>query len=547
MKKRLAPIMSIVIVAVIVVSTFVAIEIYGPLSAPVARKKPFYVGVTYCGNSSTEAEQLIDRVKNYTNLFVVQSGPLMDNGPALNQICDYAVNSGLNIIVYFANNIPTINVPSFLESAKGRWGSHFLGVYYDDEPGGKMLDGDVTLYINNETASKQNDGVLTVTSTVNNSSSIITFTPLGQITLNRSEAINIPSNATVAGTNATLTSPNPLQSSFTTYLPNGTISSSMQKTWVYGNGTTVTEYVSALTYEPNGAVLTGNGIVVINNESNGTVVNKYDENVMINEPNGTYQYKTEKVSTNPGNISQFEPYQEVWDSRPMQTYSEAANVFVGTEQHTLSLIGNQSNVEFFTSDYGLYWFDYRGGYNVVLGELFGGQTDAQTLALVRGAADMQNKSWGAMIEWANQSPITLQSGTQMYNDLQQAYENGAEYAVVFNYSPKDNGTGLLQDEQFGAIQKFLTDVVQNPTFTNNVRGQNAVVLPSDYGWGMRNPSDTIWGLWCSDNSSKQVWSALQVSLAEYGSRLDIIYQDQAYPVYPVAEQYQQIQYWNRTI
>ena len=82
----------------------------------------------------------------------------MDNGTALNQICSYAVNSGLNIIVYFANGIPTINVPSFIESAQASWGSHFLGIYYDDEPGGKMLDSTVNLYINNEMITKQQIG-----------------------------------------------------------------------------------------------------------------------------------------------------------------------------------------------------------------------------------------------------------------------------------------------------------------------------------------------------------------------------------------------------
>ena len=114
------------------------------------------------------------------------------------------------------------------------------------------------------------------------------------------------------------------------------------------------------------------------------------------------------------------------------------------------------NVRLFTSDYALYWFDYQGGYDNVFAELFGMQTDAQTLALVRGAADMQDKSWGVMVEPASQSPLNLQTGDQIYNELQQAYEDGAEYGVVFNYAPNSNSTaGLLQDEQFNAIQKVL--------------------------------------------------------------------------------------------
>jgi hypothetical protein len=34
---------------------------------------PFYVGVTFCGNTTTEAKLLIDKVKDYTNLLVLQS------------------------------------------------------------------------------------------------------------------------------------------------------------------------------------------------------------------------------------------------------------------------------------------------------------------------------------------------------------------------------------------------------------------------------------------------------------------------------------------
>jgi hypothetical protein len=150
-----------------------------------------------------------------------------------------------------------------------------------------------------------------------------------------------------------------------------------------------------------------------------------------------------------------------------------------------------------------------------------------------------------MIEPASQSPLTLQTGDQIYDDLRQAYESGAQYGVVFNYAPNSSSTdGLLQSEQFAAIQQFWTDIVKNPKVTNNVRGQYALVLPSDYGWGMRNPNDTIWGLWSADNDSQQVWNALQSSLARYGSKLDIVYDD---PAYPTAGRYQHVYYWNETM
>ena len=65
-----------------------------------------YVGVSFCGNTTAEAKLLIDRVKDYTNLFVLQSGPISENETATNEICHYAVDAGLDIVVYFGDLDP---------------------------------------------------------------------------------------------------------------------------------------------------------------------------------------------------------------------------------------------------------------------------------------------------------------------------------------------------------------------------------------------------------------------------------------------------------
>ncbi len=97
-------------------------------------KKTFYVGVTYCGNSTVEAEALINNVKNYTNLFVLQSGPLMYNANASDQICDYAVKAGLNIVISGSTNSLGNNLNDILRCCSERWRNHFLGLYFNDEP-----------------------------------------------------------------------------------------------------------------------------------------------------------------------------------------------------------------------------------------------------------------------------------------------------------------------------------------------------------------------------------------------------------------------------
>ena len=106
-----------------------------------------YVGVSFCGDTVAEAKLLIDRVKSYTNLFVLQSGPVSENETATNEICDYAVDAGLSIIVYFGDLTPRFLEDeglvwrlSWLNTTQQRWGDQFFGVYYYDEPGGIQVD-----------------------------------------------------------------------------------------------------------------------------------------------------------------------------------------------------------------------------------------------------------------------------------------------------------------------------------------------------------------------------------------------------------------------
>ncbi len=165
--------------------------------------------------------------------------------------------------------------------------------------------------------------------------------------------------------------------------------------------------------------------------------------------------------------------------------------------------------------------------------------------LVRGAANLQNKDWGTIITWKYTQPPYLTSGDEMYDQMRTSYECGAQYVVVFNYA--ENMTdpyGTLQDEHFQALQRFWNDVVQNPNVKHGgITAEAALVLPKDYGWGMRHTNDTIWGLWKPDDTSQQIWNQLQNKLAQYGSKLDIVYDD---PAYNVTGKYSQVYYWNQS-
>jgi hypothetical protein len=143
---------ALIAVLLLLVGSIIAATSYGILKkTKQTPDKKFYVGVTYCGSSVQEAKELIDEVKNYTNLFILQSGPLMNIVNRMNEIGDYAIASNLNYAIYGSKvnyNLISYNGTTYrttlglwLIDAKERWGEQFTGIYYFDEPGGNMLDG----------------------------------------------------------------------------------------------------------------------------------------------------------------------------------------------------------------------------------------------------------------------------------------------------------------------------------------------------------------------------------------------------------------------
>jgi hypothetical protein len=349
----------------------------------------FFFGVSFGGNTTSEAKLLIDKVKGYTNLFVIDSWGISTNETALNEICEYAINAKMNIMVFF-DFIGIANYPyawhlTWLDTARERWGDRFLGVYLYDEPGGRQID---------------------------------------------------------------------------------------EGQW-----------------------------------DRGEEVKKIFENV--------------------------------------SDYSDAANRFITSIHYSRSMQDAKNrSIPVFTSDYALYWFDYLAGYDTVFVELGWNHSRTQQIALCRGAANVQNKQWGAIITWAYNDPPYLASGTEMRQDMLTAYYAGAKYLIVFNY-PQINPYGALTEEHFTAMKTFWNQIHAFPgSVLGKVKGQVTFVLPKNYGWGMRNPNDKIWGFWPPDDLSPLIWENMNKLIKKYGLKLDIIYDD---PQFNFEEKYSKIYFWNSTI
>ena len=175
-----------------------------------------------------------------------------------------------------------------------------------------------------------------------------------------------------------------------------------------------------------------------------------------------------------------------------------------------------------TSDYGLFWFDYEAGYDVIFCEFGPNRVKEINLPLCRGAAEMHNKTWGVMVTWKYDEPPYIESADELYNDLVTAYQAGAKYVAVFNH-PETGPYGLLTEEHFNAIKQFNDYANSNSqNETSNIQ-KIAYVLPENYGWGLRNPNDNIWGLWEADEKSQEIWNDLNGLVEEYGYDFDIVY------------------------
>ena len=153
LKKALLGIAIIAVISVSVIATGWWLDRGDPPS-------DFFVGVEFAYNEDAgdayvlvnDLKNLVDKVKDYTNLFVIGSIEISFNQTALNEACDYIVESDLHLIVLFTDSdIYNYTTFDWMVEAKQKYGDMFLGVYRYDEPGGNQLDLGDSILIKSET------------------------------------------------------------------------------------------------------------------------------------------------------------------------------------------------------------------------------------------------------------------------------------------------------------------------------------------------------------------------------------------------------------
>jgi hypothetical protein len=229
-----------------------------------------------------------------------------------------------------------------------------------------------------------------------------------------------------------------------------------------------------------------------------------------------------------------------------ENYSDAAEKYVENLTGILAEYKNH-DLPLLTSDYVLYEFDYRAGYDVVLAQYAWNHSRPLNTALCRGAATIQSKDWGVMITYTYDTPPYLASGPEIYQDMVTAYENGAKYIVLFDYA-RDPGTkvthGILQHEHLDALRQFWQYVKEHPRTDNKVENRIAYVLPKDYGNGFRGPNDWIWGLFSPDENSSEIWNDVNMWVEENKPLIDVVYED---TLQNGKFNYSRLIFWNGTI
>ncbi len=200
-------------------------------------------------------------------------------------------------------------------------------------------------------------------------------------------------------------------------------------------------------------------------------------------------------------------------------YRDAANTYIYYLYIQLRDFMEETNLV--TSDYALYWFDYEAGYDTVFCEFGWNSSRALNIAQCRGAAEMHNKTWGAVLTWTYTEFPYMESPSDLYQDMVTAYDAGAKYVLVFNY-PQENQNGVLSEQHFDKMKAFWQYAAETPQNGSSNKEKVAYVIPDNYGFGFRGVTEKIWGLWEPDELTPLIWNEANALVDMYGPNFDII-------------------------
>ena len=123
-----------IIVCILIVSLFV--WIFGFSGEQKKEEPDFFLGISAAYADLNAIKLLVDEISPYTNIFVIGSTGISHIETKLDDICNYIADKGMDFIVY----VDSHSRLQLVGEIGKKYGENFLGVYFDDEQGGKQLD-----------------------------------------------------------------------------------------------------------------------------------------------------------------------------------------------------------------------------------------------------------------------------------------------------------------------------------------------------------------------------------------------------------------------
>jgi len=120
---------SILLICLVLISSFA----FKPLSND---SLDLFVGIDVAYDKLDEIYELINEISSYTNLFVIGSTGISYNETKLGQVCHYLYEHNMYFMIFGVRPSRLL----LLKSIEEKYPDNFLGVYFDDEQGGRQLD-----------------------------------------------------------------------------------------------------------------------------------------------------------------------------------------------------------------------------------------------------------------------------------------------------------------------------------------------------------------------------------------------------------------------
>jgi hypothetical protein len=123
-----------IIICILITSLF--IWNFGVSRETKEEEPDFFLGISPAYADTDAIKALIDKVSPYTNFFAIGSTGISYIESKLDETCKYIVDKNMDFIVYVDNH-PRLQL---IANVTKNYNDNFMGIYFDDEQGGKQLD-----------------------------------------------------------------------------------------------------------------------------------------------------------------------------------------------------------------------------------------------------------------------------------------------------------------------------------------------------------------------------------------------------------------------